>query len=128
MYHTIGQRQGLRIGGLANHPEAPWYVVNKNVTENVLVVAQGNEHPALFKTQLTAADVIWISGQPPTLPLACHAKIRYRQADQPCEVSASGTKVQVSFITPQRAVTPGQSVVFYQGDICLGGGVIEAAQ
>ena len=128
MYHTIGQRQGLRIGGLANHPEAPWYVVDKQVADNVLVVAQGNEHPALFKTQLTATDVIWISGEPPTLPLTCHAKIRYRQADQPCEVSVSGTKVQVSFTTLQRAVTPGQSVVFYEGDICLGGGVIEAAQ
>lgn len=128
MYHTIGQRQGLRIGGLANHPEAPWYVVDKQVADNVLVVAQGNQHPALFKTQLTATDVIWISGEPPTLPLTCHAKIRYRQADQPCEVSASDTKVQVSFTTPQRAVTPGQSVVFYEGDICLGGGVIEAAQ
>ena len=128
MYHTIGQRQGLRIGGLANRPEAPWYVVDKNVTDNVLVVAQGNEHPALFKTQLTAAVVIWISGEPPTLPLSCHAKIRYRQADQPCEVSASDSKVQVSFTTPQRAVTPGQSVVFYDGDICLGGGVLEAAQ
>ena len=128
MYHTIGQRQGLRIGGLANRPEAPWYVVDKQVADNVLVVAQGNEHPALFKTQLTATDVIWISGEPPTLPLICHAKIRYRQADQPCEVSASYSKVQVSFTTPQRAVTPGQSVVFYEGDICLGGGVIEAAQ
>ena len=128
MYHTIGQRQGLRIGGLANRPEAPWYVVDKQVADNVLVVAQGNEHPALFKTQLTATDVIWISGEPPTLPLTCHAKIRYRQADQPCEVSVAGTKLQVSFTTPQRAVTPGQSVVFYEGDICLGGGVIEAAQ
>ena len=128
MYHTIGQRQGLRIGGLANRPEAPWYVVDKQVADNVLVVAQGNEHPALFKTQLTATDVIWISGEPPKFPLTCHAKIRYRQADQPCEVSVSGTKVQVSFTTPQRAVTPGQSVVFYEGDICLGGGVIEAAQ
>ena len=128
MYHTIGQRQGLRIGGLANRPEAPWYVVDKQVADNVLVVAQGNEHPALFKTQLTATDVIWISGEPPTLPLTCHAKIRYRQADQPCEVSVSGTKLQVNFTTPQRAVTPGQSVVFYEGDICLGGGVIEAAQ
>ena len=128
MYHTIGQRQGLRIGGLANRPEAPWYVVDKQVADNVLVVAQGNEHPALFKTQLTATDVIWISGESPTLPLTCHAKIRYRQADQPCEVSVSGTKVLVSFTTPQRAVTPGQSVVFYEGDICLGGGVIEAAQ
>ena len=128
MYHTIGQRQGLRIGGLANRPEAPWYVVDKNVTDNVLVVAQGNEHPALFKKQLTATDVIWISGEPPTLPLTCHAKIRYRQVDQPCEVFIAGAKIQVSFATPQRAVTPGQSVVFYEGDICLGGGVIEGAQ
>ena len=101
MYHTIGQRQGLRIGGLANCPEAPWYVVDKQVADNVLVVAQGNEHPALFKTQLTAADVLWISGEPPKFPLTCHAKIRYRQADQPCEVSASGAKVQVSFPRPR---------------------------
>ena len=128
MYHTIGQRQGLRIGGLANRPEAPWYVVDKRVADNVLVVAQGNEHPALFKTQLTATDVIWIGGGPPTRPLTCHAKIRYRQADQPCVVRASDAKTQVSFKSPQRAVTPGQSVVFYEGDICLGGGVIEAAQ
>ena len=128
MYHTIGQRQGLRIGGLANRPEAPWYVVDKRVATNVLLVAQGNEHPALFKTQLTATDVIWISGEPPRLPLTCHAKIRYRQADQACEISFSKSKVQVSFTAPQRAVTPGQSVVFYEGDICLGGGVIEAAQ
>ena len=92
------------------------------------MVAQGNGHPALFKTQLTATDVIWISGEPPKPPLTCHAKIRYRQADQACEVSVSGSKVQVSFTQPQRAVTPGQSVVFYEGDICLGGGVIEAAQ
>ena len=128
MYHTIGQRQGLRIGGLANRPEAPWYVVDKLIADNVLVVAQGNEHPALFKTQLTAVDVIWISGEAPALPLSCHAKIRYRQADQPCTASVSGTKVQVTFTTPQRAVTPGQSVVFYDGDTCLGGGIIEAAQ
>ena len=128
MYHTIGQRQGLRIGGLANHPEAPWYVVDKRVADNVLVVAQGNEHPALFKTQLTAADVIWVSGEHPTLPLHCNAKIRYRQADQPCVVSASGAKLQVSFTAPQRAVTPGQSVVFYDDEICLGGGIIEEAQ
>ena len=128
MYHTIGQRQGLGIGGLANRPEAPWYVVDKKVTDNALVVAQGNEHPALFKTQLTAADMIWISGEPPSLPLSCRAKIRYRQADQACVVSACGAKIEVTFNTPQRAVTPGQSVVFYEDDICLGGGVIEDAQ
>ena len=128
MYHTIGQRQGLRIGGLANRPEAPWYVVDKQVTDNALVVAQGNEHPALFKTQLSATDVIWVSGEPPALPLNCHAKIRYRQTDQPCVVSASGAQLEVTFATPQRAVTPGQSVVFYEQDICLGGGIIEGAQ
>ena len=128
MYHTIGQRQGLGIGGQANRPEAPWYVVEKLIADNVLVVAQGNEHPALFKTQLTAADVIWISGEAPALPLICHAKIRYRQADQPCMASASGAKIKVTFSTPQRAVTPGQSVVFYDGDNCLGGGIIEASQ
>ena len=128
MYHTIGQRQGLGIGGLANRPEAPWYVVDKKVTDNALVVAQGNEHPALFKTQLTAADMIWISGEPPSLPLSCRAKIRYRQADQACVVSACGANIEVTFNTPQRAVTPGQSVVFYEDDICLGGGVIEDAQ
>ena len=128
MYHTIGQRQGLGIGGLANRPEAPWYVVDKKVTDNALVVAQGNEHPALFKTQLTAADMIWISGEPPSFPFNCHAKIRYRQADQACVVSACGAKIEVTFNTPQRAVTPGQSVVFYEDDICLGGGVIEDAQ
>jgi tRNA-specific 2-thiouridylase len=102
--------------------------VDKQVTDNVLVVAQGNEHPALFKTQLSAADVIWVSGEPPALPLNCHAKIRYRQTDQPCVVSASGARLEVTFATPQRAVTPGQSVVFYEQDICLGGGIIEGAQ
>jgi tRNA-specific 2-thiouridylase len=72
--------------------------------------------------------MIWISGEPPSLPLSCHAKIRYRQADQACVVSACGAKIEVTFNTPQRAVTPGQSVVFYEDDICLGGGVIEDAQ
>ena len=128
MYHTIGQRQGLRIGGLANHSEAPWYVVDKDVSGNALIVAQGNDHPALFHQRLTAADVIWISGNPPPLPLTCNAKIRYRQADQACVVSAKDGLLDVTFQAPQRAVTPGQSVVFYEGDVCLGGGVIECAE
>ncbi|MEK9533646.1 MAG: tRNA 2-thiouridine(34) synthase MnmA [Halieaceae bacterium] len=127
MYHTIGQRQGLGIGGLAAYDEAPWYVVDKVIGENALVVAQGNDHPALFKSRLTATGVIWISEQPPELPLHCHAKIRYRQADQPCILSGDGNCLTVTFDDPQRAVTPGQSVVFYEDQVCLGGGVIESA-
>lgn len=125
MYHTIGQRQGLGIGGLANHSDAPWYVVDKDLENNILLVAQGNDHPALFKRSLVTSEVYWIAGTPPTLPLDCYAKVRYRQADQACTVSLDGAAYRVDFREPQRAVTPGQSVVFYQHDTCLGGGVIE---
>ena len=125
MYHTIGQRQGLGIGGLANHTDAPWYVVDKDLENNVLLVAQGNDHPALFKSHLTTGSIFWVSGSPPTLPLQCHAKVRYRQSDQSCTIYRGNDGYRVVFDAPQRAVTPGQSVVFYQGDTCLGGGVIE---
>jgi tRNA-specific 2-thiouridylase len=125
MYHTIGQRQGLGIGGLANHGDAPWYVVDKDLDRNVLLVAQGNEHPALFKSALYAREILWIAGSDPSLPLSCCAKVRYRQADQACTVRHQGDGYEVVFEQPQRAVTPGQSVVFYQGERCLGGGVIE---
>ncbi len=125
MYHTIGQRQGLGIGGLANHGDAPWYVVDKDLAGNRLLVAQGNDHPALFKSSLYTGDVLWVSGCPPQLPLACSAKVRYRQPDQACTVHDLGGAYRVDFEQPQRAVTPGQSVVFYQNDRCLGGGVIE---
>jgi len=128
MYHTYGQRQGLGIGGLRDHSENPWYVVDKDVENNVLVVAQGNDHPALFSRGLIAGQVSWINRKAPVLPLACTAKIRYRQQDQICEVSAIADqdgKVQVLFESAQRAVTPGQVIVFYQGEVCLGGGVIE---
>lgn len=127
MYHTIGQRQGLGIGGLANHPEAPWYVVDKRVAQNTLVVAQGADHPSLFHQRLKSSGVLWVSGSPPQTPLRCHAKIRYRQPDQGCVITGAGPDYEVLFDQPQRAVTPGQSVVFYDGDICLGGGVIEHA-
>ena len=126
MYHTIGQRQVLGIGGLANHSEAPWYVVGKDLDNNILLVAQGNEHPALFSTRLSASEIYWVAGAAPELPLQCSAKVRYRQADQQCTVSASGSAFEVVFEQPQRAVTPGQSVVFYLGERCLGGGVIES--
>jgi tRNA-uridine 2-sulfurtransferase len=130
MYHTYGQRQGLGIGGLQKHGEAPWYVVGKDLQRNVLVVAQGNDHPALLSTALIATQLAWINEDAPALPFHCAAKIRYRQDDQRCEVlpaddySASG-RVRVIFERPQRAVTPGQTIVFYQDDICLGGAVIE---
>ncbi|AQA18889.1 tRNA 2-thiouridine(34) synthase MnmA [Halioglobus japonicus] len=125
MYHTIGQRQGLGIGGLANHSDAPWYVVDKDLEQNRLLVAQGNDHPALFKSSLTTGDIYWVAGTPPALPLQCHAKVRYRQSDQACTVSRDGAGYRIDFDEPQRAVTPGQSVVLYDDNICLGGGVIE---
>jgi tRNA-specific 2-thiouridylase len=127
-YYTIGQRQGLGIGGQKNGDENPWYVISKDVQKNTLTVVQGLEHPALFKTHLRANQLHWIAAPPVTLPFACKAKIRYRQADQNCvieEISNSGCIVR--FAEPQRAVTEGQSVVFYTDDICLGGGIIEAA-
>ncbi len=127
MYHTIGQRQGLGIGGLAQREESPWYVVEKDLARNVLLVAQGNEHPALFKSTLYASDIYWVSGTPPTLPLQCSAKVRYRQPDQACILSNSTDRgYRVDFTIPQRAITPGQSVVFYAGECCLGGSVIES--
>ena len=125
MYHTIGQRQVLGIGGLAAHDEAPWYVAGKDMENNVLLVVQGNDHPALFASSLWSSELHWISGKAPTLPLHCAAKVRYRQADQACTLSLRDGTWHVVFDSPQRAITPGQSVVFYQGDECLGGGVIE---
>jgi len=128
MYHTMGQRQGLGIGGLARHGDEPWYVVGKDLERNVLLVAQGNEHPALFSSALLVERIYWVAGAEPVLPLACTAKVRYRQEDQACTLSRSDDgRYRVDFDTPQRAVTPGQSAVFYADDLCLGGGVIEEA-
>jgi tRNA-uridine 2-sulfurtransferase len=127
MYHTIGQRQGLGIGGLANHSEEPWYVVGKDLERNILLVAQGNEHPALFRQSLSVKQIYWVAGKEPELPLQCMAKVRYRQADQECILSqAEDGHYAIEFSQPQRAITPGQSVVLYAGEQCLGGGVIEA--
>jgi tRNA-specific 2-thiouridylase len=128
IYYTLGQREGLRIGGVRGAVEGPWFVVAKDVANNVLYVAQGHDHPALLTQRLLADGVTWIAGVPPALPLRCAAKTRYRQPDQACviETLVEG-RASVVFDRPQRAVTPGQSVVFYQGDICLGGGVIDAS-
>ena len=127
MFYTIGQRQGLGIGGVKDSGDAPWYTLDKDLDRNVLIVGQGSEHPLLFNDHLAASGINWINGQPSAAePLHCMAKTRYRQPDQGCsvQVDTQGNCV-VSFNEPQRAVTPGQSVVFYQGDCCLGGGVIE---
>jgi tRNA-specific 2-thiouridylase len=127
MYYTLGQRQGLRIGGQSDAGEAPWYVAGKDLGRNVLLVVQGHDHPALLSDFLSAAQLEWVAGSAPGARFQCKAKVRYRQPDQPCEVEVlTGGKVEVRFETAQRAVTPGQYVVFYCGEECLGGGVIEA--
>ena len=127
MFYTLGQRQGIGIGGLSDHSESPWYVVGKDLDSNRLIVAQGNNHPMLFSQTLTCSKIEWVSGQAPTLPYDCFAKTRYRQPDQGCVIKMSENGAyQVNFNAQQRAVTPGQYVVFYDGITCLGGGVIES--
>jgi len=125
MYHTIGQRQGLGIGGIHGGGEAPWYVVDKDLPRNRLIVAQGTDHPRLYKSALALGAIHWISGEAPALPLRCKAKTRYRQPDQDCVVSAFDEGFRIHFELPQRAITPGQSAVLYLGDVCLGGGIIQ---
>lgn len=128
MFHTLGQRQGLGIGGRKDASDAPWYVAKKDLINNVLVVVQGNDHPLLFDSNLAAEQVHWINGRPNSASFSCTAKIRYRQADQQCRVTLTDDiSCSVTFDKPQRAVTPGQSVVFYDGQICLGGGVITSS-
>jgi len=126
MFYTLGQRQGLKIGGLKNSSEAPWYVVNKDIERNILIVAQGQNHPSLYANALITSHIHWIQGTPPILPLTAAAKTRYRQTDQACVIYQVDEKqYKIDFREPQRAITPGQSVVFYQDDQCLGGGIIE---
>lgn len=125
MFYTLGQRQGLKIGGRKDGDESPWYVAAKDLANNRLVVAQGNEHPSLFSKALVAERIHWINGEPQTFPFRVKAKTRYRQPDQDCSVERLGQgQYRVVFDQGQRAVTPGQSVVFYQGETCLGGGII----
>ena len=120
MYYTIGQRQGLGIGG----PGDAWYVVDKQVGRNCLVVVQGHDHPALFRQDLHAGQLSWVGPAAPA-PRGYAAKTRYRQPDAPCALTqVDGGGCEVHFAEPQRAVTPGQSVVLYDGAVCLGGGII----
>lgn len=128
MYHTIGQRQGLGIGGLKDASDEPWYVLSKDLQRNVLVVGQGNDHPWLFSRALLASEIYWVNPIDLSTPLKLTAKVRYRQSDQACTLEKTAEGYRAVFEAPQRAVTPGQSVVFYDGDICLGGGVIEQAE
>jgi len=127
MYYTLGQRQGLRIGGRQDAGDEPWYVAAKDLGRNVLVVVQGHDHPALLASEMQVAQLTWVSGAAPAAQFQCTAKVRYRQAGQYCQVTLEGAFARVVFASPQRAVTPGQYAVFYQGDECLGGGVIESA-
>jgi tRNA-specific 2-thiouridylase len=122
MYHTLGQRQGLGIGGAGD----AWYVARKDLERNILYVVQGQEHPALYNSALVADTLYWTQDRAPELPMTCSAKTRYRQQDQACTVQArnSGNSIEVVFDQAQRAITPGQSVVLYNDDECLGGGII----
>lgn len=127
MYHTIGQRQGLGIGGMKNASDTPWYVLRKDLSRNVLVVGQGNEHPWLYASALTCSAIYWVNPVQVSHAMPLTAKVRYRQADQACTIEPCAEGYLIRFEQPQRAVTPGQSVVLYQADVCLGGGVIETA-
>lgn len=125
MYYTLGQRQGLGIGGGHGNGQ-PWFVVEKDLERNVLVVAQGTDHERLYSTSMIATDVNWVIGQKPEHEFRCTAKFRYRQPDQGVLVRVLPDNcVEVLFDQPQKAVTPGQAVVFYQGEECLGGGTID---
>ncbi|WGE41335.1 tRNA 2-thiouridine(34) synthase MnmA [Actinobacillus equuli] len=126
MYHTLGQRKGLGIGGVKGLSEDPFYVVEKDLINNVLVVAQGHDNSALLSSGLIATQLHWVDRQPIRENVRCTVKTRYRQTDIACEIQPmDDDTIRVIFDEPQIAVTPGQSAVFYQGEVCLGGGVIE---
>ncbi len=124
-YYTLGQRGGLGIGGRRDSSGEPWYVVGKDVGQNILYAVQGNASEWLHARRLAASASHWIAGVAPAQEFRCTAKVRYRQADQDCVVTVDGADCRVEFAQPQRAVTPGQSVVFYDGECCLGGAIIE---
>lgn len=128
-YYTVGQRQGLGIGGMAGQAQAPWYVARKDLSRNTLVLVQGHGNPQLFSAGLDANSLHWIAAAPPaTPPFACQLRLRHRQLLQGCTIAEiSDGRCQVRFAQPQRAVTPGQSAVFYLDEECLGGAVIERA-
>lgn len=126
MYHTLGQRKGLGIGGIKGADENAWYVVEKDLINNELIVAQGHDHPSQFAKGFIAQQLHWVDRLLINQPLRCTVKTRYRQTDVACEIQPLDNEtIQVIFDEPQVAVTPGQSAVFYLGEVCLGGGIIE---
>lgn len=128
MYFTIGQRQGLGIGGVKNTDDSPWFVVKKDLEENILYVTQGHHHQSLYAKNCAISDLHWINPITHEFPFKCTAKIRYRSADQSCIIYLNeDSSYVVSFEQPQRAITPGQAIVFYDEMICLGGATIEYA-
>ena len=125
MYYTLGQRQGLGIGGTRDGDGTPWFVAEKRLQSNQLVVVQGHDHPRLLNTALLAADTSWVAGEPPAENAAYAAKTRYRQADAACAFRpGTAGEFTLEFAAPQWAITPGQSAVVYAGEVCLGGGII----
>lgn len=128
-YYTMGQREGLHVGGVRGREATPWYVVGKDVKSNILYVDQGSDSPWLYSSWLRASAASWVSGSPPARVLDCTAKVRYRQHDVPCQARVRDDEdaIDVTFAEPQRAVTCGQSVVFYQREVCLGGATIDAS-
>jgi tRNA-specific 2-thiouridylase len=128
MYYTLGQRQGLKIGGSRESNGEPWFVAGKDMQKNVLIVVQGHDHPALLSDGLEAGQLHWISDRDPKTNWVYAAKTRYRQADAPCEIDEVNSQTAtIRFGQKQWAITPGQSVVVYESNVCLGGGIIERA-
>jgi tRNA-uridine 2-sulfurtransferase len=123
-YYTLGQRQGLRIGGTRDGTAAPWFVAAKDLRRNALVAVQGHAHPLLYRRSVDTIDMHWISGRAPALPLRVGAKTRYRMPDAACTLTGTAGGCVAAFDAPQWAPTPGQYLVVYDGDVCLGGGVI----
>ncbi|EJL90798.1 tRNA (5-methylaminomethyl-2-thiouridylate)-methyltransferase [Herbaspirillum sp. CF444] len=129
-FYTLGQRKGIGLGGIKAHQNADgnsdaWYVARKDVENNTLYIVQGHDHPWLLSSRLGASQISWVAGEAPDMA-ALSAKTRYRQADVPCTFNDDGARFDLRFSDPQWAVTPGQSAVLYQGDVCLGGGIIES--
>jgi tRNA-specific 2-thiouridylase len=121
-FYTLGQRKGMGVGG----PGGPWFVVGKNLENNQVILAQGDDHPSLYSDGLIAHELNWMAELPKTDTMRANAKVRYRQKDEPCTIRFINGEVEVIFDRPQRAITPRQSVVFYMGEVCLGGGMIKS--
>lgn len=125
MYYTLGQRKGIRLGGQSGKEESPWYVIDKDLKTNTLIVGQGHDHPQLYRQSLVCDQLVFFNPEDRHRVKRCTAKSRYRQPDQGCSLYyQANNQLIVEFDHPQRAITPGQSIVFYQNEYCLGGGII----